>query len=223
MNMTRSTSLSTHAYEQLRDAILGGELRPGEPLFEIHLAKSLGMSRTPVREALQSLASDGYLEELPDRGYVIPRRSLDDLREFFELREVLEAAASRYAALRARPEEIAQLQLVCNQYEGEQDLARWQQLGAQFHALIIQASRNNRLASLAASLTTQIDLSRRSVIYGGPAWRETAVRDHRAICAAITARDEAAAHAAAADHVRHSYQATLRGYQPEVFAPQKNA
>ncbi len=212
--MVKTLPLSNRAYEQLRDAILGGELRPGEPLFEIHLAKSLGMSRTPVREALQSLVNDGYLDELPDRGYVIPRRSLDDLREFFELREVLEAAASRYAALRARPEEIAELQVVCDQYEGEQDLARWQQLGAQFHALITRACRNERLANLMDSLTTQIDLSRRSVIYGG---------HHRAICAAIKARDEAAAHKAAADHVRHSYQATLRGQEPEAFAPKKTA
>jgi DNA-binding GntR family transcriptional regulator len=73
------------------------------------------------------------------------------------------------------------------------------------------------------SLTTQIDLSRRSVIYGGPAWRETAVQDHRAICAAIKARDEAAAHKAAAEHVRHSYQATLRGQEPEAFAPKITA
>jgi DNA-binding GntR family transcriptional regulator len=219
--MIKAVPLSNRAYEQLRDAIRDGELRPGEPLFEIHLAKSLGMSRTPVREALQLLVSDGYLDVLPGRGYVIPRRSLDDLREFFELREVLEAAASRYAAVRARPEEIAALQDVCDQYEGEQDLARWQQLGAQFHALITRACRNDRLANLMDSLTTQIDLSRRSVIYGGPAWRATAVQDHRAICAAITARDEAAAHKAAADHVRHSYQATLRGHEPEAYAAPK--
>ena len=59
------------------------------------------MSRNPIREAMKLLTRDGYLQPLPSRGYVVPRRSLDDLREFFELREVLEASATRYAAMRA--------------------------------------------------------------------------------------------------------------------------
>jgi DNA-binding GntR family transcriptional regulator len=216
--MKKPAPLSSRAYELLRESILDGELQPGEALFEIHLADKLGMSRTPVREALQSLVREGYLEELPGRGYVVPRRSPDDLREFFELREVLEAAAARYAALRARPEEIAELQALCDQYEGEAALERWNRIGAAFHGLIIQAARNIRLAKLLGSLTVQIDLSRRSVLQAGPAWRQTAVRDHRAICAAITARDGDAAHAAAAAHVRHSCEVTLLAYQPQSFA-----
>lgn len=221
--MPKPIALSSRAYQLLRQRILAGEVQPGEPLFEMHLAEQLGMSRTPVREALQSLARDGYLEELPGRGFAVPRRSLDDLRQFFELREVLEAAATRYAALRARPEEIAELEALCARYEGEADLDAWNQIGAKFHATIIEAARNARLATLLAGLHDQIDLSRRSVIYAGPAWRETAVRDHRAICTAIAARDEAAAGAAATEHVRRSYQATLRAHQPEAFAAPRTA
>lgn len=221
--MPKPIALSSRAYQLMRQRILAGEVQPGEPLFEMHLAEQLGMSRTPVREALQSLARDGYLEELPDRGFAVPRRSLDDLRQFFELREVLEAAATRFAALRARPDEIEALEASCASYEGEADLDAWNQIGARFHALIISAARNARLASLLGSLHDQIDLSRRSVIYAGPTWRETAVRDHRAICTAIAARDEAAAHAAASEHVRHSYQATLRAHQPEAYSVLKSA
>lgn len=221
--MPRAVPLSSRAYQLLRQRVLDGEIQPSEPLFEIHVAEQLGMSRTPVREALKSLARDGYLEELPGRGFVVPRRSLDDLRQFFELREVLEAAATRYAALRALPTEIEQLEALCARYEGEADLNTWNQIGARFHATIIEAARNFRLAALLASLHDQIDLSRRSVIYAGPAWREIAVRDHRAICSAIAARDEDSAHAAATEHVRRSYRATLRAYQPEAFATQKLA
>ncbi len=221
--MPKPIALSVRAYQLLRQRILAGEVQPAEPLFEIHLAEQLGMSRTPVREALQSLARDGYLEELPGRGFAVPRRSLDDLRQFFELREVLEAAATRFASLRARPEEITQLDALCARYEDEPDLEAWNQIGASFHATIIDAARNARLAALLATLHDQIDLSRRSVIYAGPSWRETAVRDHRAICTAIAERDEAAAHAAATNHVRHSYQATLRAHQPEDFATQRMA
>lgn len=88
----------------------------------------LGMSRTPVGEALQSLLREGYLEELLCRGLAAPRRTLDGLRQFFELREVLEAAASRYADLRALRSESDQFKVLCTRYEGEANLNTWNQM-----------------------------------------------------------------------------------------------
>lgn len=211
------------AYAQLRDAVVDGDLHPGEPLYEIHLAERLGMSRTPVREALKVLARDGYLEELPSRGYTVPRRSLDDLREFFELREVLESTAARYAALRATRSELEQLDHVCTRYEREKDEEKWAQMGHEFHTLVVQAARNTRLQAMLHSLNAQIVISRRAVSRLDPARRAFAIRDHRAIYEAIQARDEAQAQALAAEHVRRSYETTLRAYQPNVFAAQKIA
>lgn len=211
------------AYAQLRDAVLDGELRPGEPLYEIHLAERLGMSRTPVREALQVLARDGYLEELPSRGYTVPRRSLDDLREFFELREVLESSAARYSALRATHAEIEELERICIRYEREKDDVKWAQMGHEFHSLIVRAARNTRLHTMLHSLNAQIVISRRTVARADAIRRQAAVRDHRAIYEAIKARDETQAQALAAEHVRRSYETTLRAYQPDVFAAQKSA
>jgi len=211
------------AYAQLRDSVLDGELRPGEPLYEIHLADRLGMSRTPVREALKVLARDGYLEELPSRGYTVPRRSLDDLREFFELREVLEATAAKYAALRATKSELEQLENICFRYEREKDDAKWTQMGHEFHSLIVHAARNTRLHSMLHSLNAQIVVSRRTVARSDATRRQAAVHDHRAIFEAIKARDEVQAQSLAAEHVRRSYETTLRAYQPDVFATQKIA
>ena len=211
------------AYVQLRDAVVDGELRPGEPLYEIHLAERLGMSRTPVREALKVLARDGYLEELPSRGYTVPRRSLDDLREFFELREVLEATAAKYAAMRATRNELDQLEHICVRYEGEKDNDLWTQMGHEFHSLIVEAARNSRLQTMLHSLNAQIVVSRRTVARADPTRRQAAVHDHRAIFEAIKARDEVQAQSLAAEHVRRSYETTLRAYQPDVFATQKVA
>jgi DNA-binding GntR family transcriptional regulator len=211
------------AYTQLRDAVLDGELNPGEPLYEVHLADRLGMSRTPVREALQVLARDGYLEELPSRGYTVPRRSLDDLREFFELREVLESSAARYSALRATHAEVEELERICVRYEREKDDQKWAQMGHEFHSLIVQAARNTRLHTMLHSLNAQIVISRRTVARSDAPRRQAAVRDHRAIFEAIKARDEAQAQSLAAEHVRRSYETTLRAYQPSVFAAQKSA
>ena len=188
----RPPSLANQAYDRLRDMILAGEIRPGEPVYEVHYAKLLGMSRTPVREALQSLARD-------------------------------ESAAARLAAQRAADEEIARLKSLCDAYVGEGDLSRWQEIGAQFHAVIVAAARNRRLVQELASLRTQIDLSRRSVIHAGDPWREAAVDDHRAICEAIAARDEEAAYAAAERHVIHSYETTIRAWQPASLSLRKSS
>jgi DNA-binding GntR family transcriptional regulator len=211
------------AYAQLRDSVIDGGLRPGEPLYEIHLAERLGMSRTPVREALKVLARDGYLEELPSRGYTVPRRSLDDLREFFELREVLESSAARYAALRATRTEVEQLERICSRYEKEKDDEKWAQMGHEFHSLIVQSARNVRLHTVLHSLNAQIVISRRTVARADAVRRQAAIRDHRAIYEAIKARDEVKAQALAAEHVRRSYETTLHAYQPDVFAIQKTA
>lgn len=220
---SKASGLTARAYEQLREEIVQGALQPGEPLYEIHLAERLGMSRTPIREAMQLLTREGYLEELPSRGYAVPRRSLDDLREFFELREVLEASATRYAALRATPAELAELGRLCARYEREQDHAKWVQLGHDFHSLLIHAARNERLRAMLDSLNAQIVISRRTVAQADPVRRRAAVRDHRAIFEAVKARDDVRAQALAAEHVRRSYETTLRAYVPAVFANQKAA
>ncbi|KQX94857.1 GntR family transcriptional regulator [Variovorax sp. Root473] len=219
----KTSGLTPRAYSQLREEIVQGLLQQGEALYEIHLAERLGMSRTPIREAMKLLTRDGYLEELPSRGYAVPRRSLDDLREFFELREVLEASATRYAALRATPAEIAELERLCNRYEREKDDAKWVQLGHDFHSVLIKAANNSRLQTMLDSLNAQIVISRRTVAKADPVRRQAAVRDHRAIFEAVKARDEVRAQALAAEHVRRSYETTLRAHVPDAFVNQKAA
>lgn len=219
----KTSGLTPRAYSQLREEIVQGLLQEGEALYEIHLAERLGMSRTPIREAMKLLTRDGYLEELPSRGYAVPRRSLDDLREFFELREVLEASATRYAALRATAAEIAELERLCQRYEREKDDAKWVQLGHDFHSVLIKAANNSRLKTMLDSLNAQIVISRRTVAMADPVRRQAAVRDHRAIFEAVKARDEVRAQALAAEHVRRSYETTLRAHVPAAFANQKAA
>jgi DNA-binding GntR family transcriptional regulator len=159
------------AYRYIRNAIQTEQFKPGERLREIDLAKLIGLSRTPIREALKLLAQDGYVELLPTRGYTVPKRSHDDIREFFELRAILEAGASRHAALRATDAEIAQMEKLCERYEREKNDEKWTQLGHEFHSLIIAAARNSRLATMLNSLNTQIVISRRSVARAADAAR----------------------------------------------------
>lgn len=223
MTTHQSAGLTTQAYTQLRDAIIDGKLLPGEALYEIHLATRLGMSRTPIREALKLLAQDGYVELLPSRGYTVPKRSHDDLREFFEMRAMLEAGASRYAALRATDAEIAQMERLSVRYEGEKNDEKWTQLGHDFHSLIIESARNSRLRNMLQLLNAQIVISRRTVARADAARRKTAIRDHREILNAIKARNDVLAETLAAEHVWRSYETTLRSYSPDLFASKKSA
>lgn len=218
-NSSKTEDLATHAYQWVREAILTGQYEPGAPLFEVHLASLLGMSRTPVREALKVLARDGFVQVVPTRGYIVPRRSMEDLQELFELRESLEGLAARSAAQRATDAQVEELGALCRRYEQEQDWQSWAQVGTDFHNLLTLAARNQRLASILDSLNGQIVHSRRSVLRADAQRRDAAVREHRAILDAIRARDPAEAERAAREHVRLSYQATLFSYQSRPPAP----
>jgi DNA-binding GntR family transcriptional regulator len=209
----KSEDLASHAYQQMREAIIQGEFAPGAPLFEVHLASQMGMSRTPVREALKVLARDGFVQSVPARGYIVPHRSMDDLRELFELREALEGTAARCAAQRASDAELAELEQLCVRYEHEQDWQRWAQIGTDFHNLLLRVARNTRLATILDSLNGQIIHSRRSVLRSDAQRRDAAIREHRAILDAVKARDADRAEARAREHVRLSYEATLFSYQ----------
>jgi DNA-binding GntR family transcriptional regulator len=204
------------AYRQLKEAVVAGQFEPGHALFESHLAVELKMSRTPVREALRLLASDGYIERNPARGYLVPRLTVADLYELFELRESLESLASRSAALRATDEEIGEMDRLCDAYAVAEGLEEWAELGARFHRLVVVASRNRRLATILDSLNDQIHFGRRSSLHGAEARHQDALREHRAILEAIKARDGDRAEQLARVHVRRSLDAALQG--PETYS-----
>lgn len=205
------SGLAAQAYEKVRKAILKGDIAPGDALVENRLADKLGMSRTPVRQALQVLARDGFIESVANRGYVVPKRSIEDVRELFELRESLEGMASRCAALRATDADIDELGALCDRYERAREWTDWARIGTEFHSRIHVLSGNSRLVSFLDSLKAQIVLARQAELREVHGRREQAVREHRAIFEAIRARDADAAEHHARAHVRASYDLTLRG------------
>lgn len=213
----KAPGLTQRAYEQLHEAIVGGRIGPGEALFEVNLAESLGMSRTPVREALRVLEREGLVEALPSRGYRVPHPSIEDLRELFEMRETLEGMAARYAALRATELQVAHLLRLCGRYERERGWDAWTAIGSEFHDAIVAAAGNVRLRAQLASLNSLIVMSRRSALRADGNRRQTAIAQHRAIFEAIRARDAELAQRLACEHVRHSYEATLRIYGDRAY------
>lgn len=205
--MKQGTGLPVQIYDCLRRAIISGEYLPGAALSENRLAEQLGSSRTPVRQALQALAQEGFIEIVPTRGCFVTRLSLNDVRELFQLRELLEGAAAGLAATRAVPDDIAELERLASEYDAS--AGNGALLGTEFHRKIIALAGNRRLATILESLNAQIVLTRVSALRLEGRQPEVS-QEHRAILDAIKARDPDLAEHQARAHVRISYAAALR-------------
>ena len=150
--------------ETLRDAIRKGVLAPGERLMEIQLAEELGVSRTPVREAIRKLELEGYVIMMPRRGTYVANLSIRDVNEVFEIRTSLDSLASGLAAERITDEELEHLQRLLvsiGEYIEEGDMDKIVETDMEFHDLLYQASRNSRLVGIIFNLREQ---DRKSVV-----------------------------------------------------------
>lgn len=188
--------------DELRRMVITGELAPGSRLVEDRLAESLGVSRNPVREALQALAGEGFVELSPRRGAVVARVTREQAEDLFDVRMSLESLAARLAARRVHPEDVLRLGEVLEQARranDEGDLDRVAALNNTFHTAVVAMSGNDYLALLMAPLSRRVQwVFRMSAAERGPhSWHE-----HEGLVAAIVAGDEDLAEALAVAHVR---------------------
>ncbi|CAB4965550.1 MAG: FCD domain-containing protein [Actinobacteria bacterium] len=191
--MTRLTAAAT-VLAELRRAISTGELAPGQQLVQESLAERLGVSRVPLREALQVLEGEGQVVHEPHRGYFVTELSLADLVEVYHLRSVLEAEAARTAVPLLTDADVESLQRLVdavNTASGRGDIAAMIGANRAFHLALVDAARMPRLSRLVSSLWDATDVYR-SVYYGSAPNRERVDHEHAAIMAAIRSRDVAA-------------------------------
>jgi DNA-binding GntR family transcriptional regulator len=192
-------------YEQVREKIIQGEIKPGAILTESELADENGVSRAPVREALVLLAHEGFVESMPRIGYVVASFSVQDVLEIFHLRSVLETEAAGLAAERITEEEIAALlknskeesALLDKTHEGR-IYERGYELNMEFHQLIARASGHCRLADLIKRLME--DMQR--ILAFDPRFVEP--RQHMEIIEALKQRDRTKAEQAMTKHVEQT-------------------
>lgn len=189
--------LADTAYEELRDQILSGELPHGERLAEEEIADNLGISRTPVREALRRLTAEGLVEFAPNRGASVAKWGTADLEEIFDLRAVLESHATWRAATRIDASRIEELAQLCDEMEalfangGDrtslEDLA---ERNRHFHQAISEAAQSPRMSAMIGSLTHVPIVMQTFTCYSGRAL-DRSLRHHREIVEALRARDAA--------------------------------
>jgi DNA-binding GntR family transcriptional regulator len=194
-------------YEALRRNILDGELPPGHRLRSDVLANELKVSRTPVREALRKLETEG-LVDASRSGLVVRQSSEEDLVEIFYLREALEGMAARLAAENATRAEIDELHALFEDMEAvaaRGDIALVRKLTGEFHLLVCRASHNKRLIQSLQGLLDHVRQAQSSTLYmpGRPA---DALKEHRALLRAIEKRDPDLAETLARQHRRKTLE-----------------
>lgn len=146
-------------FESIREAILDGRLKPGERVMEIQLAEKLGVSRTPVREAIRKLELEGLLIMEPRKGAYVADVSLKDVIDVLEVRSSLEGLAASLAAIRASEEEIELLKEKAVQFKEsieKNDVQGMINKDTEFHEAILQAAKNKKLTSIIESLREQV-------------------------------------------------------------------
>ncbi len=209
------------AYEALRSRIASGALPPGGWLREVALSQELGLSRTPVREALRTLAAEGLVELVHNRGARVVVWTEQDVDETYRLRALLEGEAAGLAARRARPDQLAAVQRAQEAYERSIDRgAPAVEVAAgndAFHAAVLAASGSTRLPVLLAAVTSA-PLVARAIGGYGPDDLRRSVLQHRDVVTALQHDDEGLAVAAMRSHLlaaRYVVVRELAGPRPE--------
>lgn len=188
--------------ELVRKAIVEGRLAPGERLKEEELARELGISRTPVREALLMLQADGLVDAAPNRGATVRTHSAADLDDLYELRALLEGYASRRAARRILDEDVTRLAASCDRFEDivDGDIADIVAENNLFHGVILEVAGSSRLATMVRSVV-ELPLVYRSYVYYSPEQTRISLHYHRQLTTAFAQRDPDRAELLMKEHV----------------------
>lgn len=185
-------------HDSIRRAILTGDLEPGQELSQVQLAKRLGISRTPLREALRLLEREGLVESPPNRSVRVAGFSLEDLDQVYSIRLVLEDAAIRMSVHRLTPEELAAMEGHMAQmahFAAAEDYDRWSVPHREFHRTLVRHA-GPRFGATLSQLSDYAERYRRLYTTATPRSWEQGHREHRAILDAVKLRQvDQAAHA----------------------------
>lgn len=198
------------AYRYIRQALATQKLMPGDRLREVDLADMIGLSRTPIREALARLESEGLVVHDATLGIMVAELDYNMITELYFMREILEGTAARLAAQHASDVEISLLEDMCAQYANsvgnDQQLAR---SNRQFHELIYNCSHNRYLIKMLKTLHDTLTLLRHTTLADQKRVKDT-VKEHEAVVNAIKKHDPDAAEKALREHIYASQKLRIR-------------
>jgi len=205
-------TIRKRVYDYLREKLLSGEILPHEHLIEAKIAREIGTSRTPVREALHNLELEGLIESIPRVGYVVKPISEKEVEEICEIRRVVEELAAQWAIEKARDRLIKELReniVVAEERVAGGDIKAFVELDAQFHEIIARYSGSQRLLELSQTLRRHMLRYRIQSIYSADNVLR-AIAGHKGILRAIEKVDLGEVHQALLNHLNQSKSDILR-------------
>lgn len=212
VNLNDYKPLREVIFNTLRDAIIVGELRPGERLMEVQLAEKMGVSRTPVREAIRKLELEGLVAMLPRKGAHVAELSIKDMMDVLEVRASLDGLATALSASRITDAELKDLKHIYMQfvsYVEKDNLQGSIKKDVEFHDIIYRSSRNDKLIQIANNLREQVHRFRVIYLKDYISPKEI-VKEHEEIFDAISKRDSAAAQEFAQKHIKNQEETILK-------------
>lgn len=212
VNINEYLPLRDVVFNTLRQAILRGELKPGERLMEIALSRRLGVSRTPVREAIRMLELEGLVKMVPRKGAQVAQITEQDLNDVLEVRLGLEELAVQFACMRITEEELKALENSVQMFEqamNQDDLTVLAEADVKFHEIIYNATHNRRLVQIINNIREQMYRYRIEYLKDVES-RKTLVKEHYAIWASLKNRDVQNARKHIGVHIRNQQDAILR-------------
>ena len=202
-------------FKTLREAILKGNLAPGERLMEIQLANQLGVSRTPIREAIRKLELEGLVIMIPRRGAEVARITEKDLRDVLEVRASLEELAIGLACERITDEEIGELRRALENFREvlrEGDVTKIAESDVDFHDIIFSATQNARLIQIVNNLREQMYRYRLEYLKDYTT-HDRLYKEHQQITDAVSDRDKERARKLIVEHIYHQELTVIKNIQ----------
>ncbi len=197
-------SLGHDVFEYLKNAIIDQTIEPGERLVESKIADMLGISRTPLREALHKLEREDWIEKIPSGGFRVVTLTQEDIEQTFGIRSVLEAYAARLAAENCRDKDLVPLEKKMKEYqtclEKNKDRDKLQKINTEFHDLLYALSKSPKLIKMINQLRAQISRFRQ-IILKQDEFAQTSNDDHVNMLEAIRNRDGKAVEQLVRDHI----------------------
>ena len=211
-NMDEYLPLRDVVFKTLRQGILTGELKPGERLMEIHLAKRLGVSRTPIREAIRMLELEGLVIMVPRKGAQVAQITQKSLKDVLEVRRTLDGLAAELACERMTDGDLEKLKQACLAFEQatkSNDFTQIARTDVELHDCIVQATGNNRLVQIVNNLSEQMYRYRFEYIKDVNS-HTGLIEEHRVLFEAIASKDKEKAVEVAKLHIDNQEKSIMK-------------
>lgn len=206
-------SLRDYVFSKLRDGILSGRYKPGESLVELKVSEELGVSRTPIREAIRKLELEGLVQVIPNKGAFVSGITDKDINDIYEIRMTIEGLAAKWAAIYATEAELADMEEVLaleEFYTVRRNYSNILALDSKFHQLVFKACKSKPLIHVLSTFHEYVRKARnRSLMSPGRALK--AYEEHKAIFSAIKARDSELAYRIMTEHILKARESINRG------------